>query len=145
MLSSENATGVAFMMSQELLYLFGSVVILLILLLVQASSTVLANGMQWGLGNRDEPAKPGVFSGRAKRTVQNHIESLALFGFAILVVETSDLNSGLTVTGAALYFWARLAYAPVYLIGIPVLRTLIWAVGLAGILIELYVIATTGL
>lgn len=133
------------MMSQELLYLFGSVVILIVLIAVQAASTVLANGMQWGLGNRDEPARPSVFAGRAKRTVQNHIESLIMFGFPILLIETSDLNSGLTMMGAALYFWARLVYAPVYLIGIPVLRTLVWAVGLAGILIELYVIATTGL
>lgn len=133
------------MMSQEMLYLFGSVVILLVLIAVQATSTVFANGVKWGLGPRDEAAKQDVFSGRARRTVQNHIEGLVLFGFAILLIETSGLNSGLSKAGAALYFWARLAFAPAYLLGIPVVRTLIWAVGLLGILIELYVIASTGL
>ena len=132
------------MMSQEMLYLFGSLVILVVLIAVQATSTVLANGMKWGLGPRDEPGKPGLFNGRAKRALYNHIEGLMIFGFAILIVETNGLNSGLTVMGAALYFWARLVYAPVYMLGIPVLRTLIWAISLVGILIELYVIATTG-
>lgn len=133
------------MMSQEMLYLFGSVVILLVLIAVQATSTVLANGVKWGLGPRDDAAKQDVFSGRARRTVQNHIEGLVLFGFAILLIETSGLNSDLSKVGAALYFWARLAFAPAYLLGIPVIRTLIWAVGLLGILIEFYVIASTGL
>ena len=91
------------------------------------------------------PAKDDLFAGRAKRTVQNHMEGLALFGFAILIIEMSGLNSDLSKTGAALFFWARLAYAPAYLLGIPTVRTLIWAVSLVGILIELYVIAATGL
>ncbi|WP_084397707.1 MAPEG family protein [Henriciella aquimarina] len=132
------------MMSQELLYLFGSVVILLVLIAVQASSTILVNGLKWGFSARDVPAREDAFSGRAKRALNNHIEGLLLFGFSILMIEVSDLNSSLTTMGGALYFWARLAYAPVYLIGIPVLRTLIWAVSLIGILIELYVIAVTG-
>ena len=34
--------------------------------------------------------------------------------------------------GAQLYFWARLVYVPVYAAGIPYLRTLVWAVSIAG-------------
>lgn len=132
-------------MSQEMLYLFGSVLILLGLIVVQAASGLVVNGIGYALGPRDEPAKTDALSGRAQRSVANHVEGLLLFGFAILIVETSGLNSGLTTLGAALYFWARLAYAPVYLLGIPVLRTLIWAVSLAGILIVLYEVGVAGL
>ena len=141
---NEAAAGAVMMLSQEMLYLFGSVVIMLLLIVIQAASTVLANGIGWGLGSRDEPAKPDAFAGRAKRTLHNHVEGLIVFGFAILIVEVAGLNSSLTVMGAALFFWARLAYAPVYLFGIPVLRTLVWAVGLVGILMVLYAIAATG-
>ncbi|MGB3626816.1 MAG: MAPEG family protein [Henriciella sp.] len=132
-------------MSQELLYLFGSIVILIGLLVAQATNTVVANGMSYGLGPRDEPAKPNVFGGRAKRTIANHIEGLVIFGFAILIVETAGLSNSLTTLGAALYFWARLAYAPIYLLGVPVIRTVVWTVGLVGTLMVLYVCATSAL
>ena len=39
----------------------------------------------------------------------------------------------MTQLGAQLFFWARLAYAVIYLIGIPYLRTLAWIVSAAGL------------
>ena len=36
--------------------------------------------------------------------------------------------------GASLYFWARLAYLPIYILGIPYLRTLVWVVSFWGLL-----------
>jgi uncharacterized MAPEG superfamily protein len=33
-----------------------------------------------------------------------------------------------------LFFWGRLAYAPVYVIGIPWLRTGLWGVSFVGLL-----------
>ncbi|WP_370234723.1 MULTISPECIES: MAPEG family protein [Henriciella] len=132
-------------MSQELLYLFGSVVILIALLVAQAANTVIQNGLSYGLGPRDEPARTNLFSGRIKRAIANHIEGLVIFGFAILIVETAGLGNALTKIGAALYFWARFAYGPIYLLGVPVIRTIVWSVGLIGTVIVLYVCATAPL
>ena len=39
-----------------------------------------------------------------------------------------------TALGAQIYLWARVAYLPVYVIGIPYLRTVVWAVGFWGML-----------
>jgi uncharacterized MAPEG superfamily protein len=39
-----------------------------------------------------------------------------------------------TALGAQLFFWGRLAYAPVYIIGIPWLRTGLWGVSFVGLL-----------
>jgi uncharacterized MAPEG superfamily protein len=39
-----------------------------------------------------------------------------------------------TAIGAQVYFWARVAYLPVYVVGIPYLRTAVWAASLWGIL-----------
>jgi uncharacterized MAPEG superfamily protein len=39
--------------------------------------------------------------------------------------------------GAQLYFWARIAFVPVYALGIPVVRTLVWTVSLVGIVLVL--------
>jgi uncharacterized MAPEG superfamily protein len=46
----------------------------------------------------------------------------------------AGLNTAHTALGAELYFWARLAYLPIYIVGIPYLRTLVWAVSLWGLL-----------
>jgi uncharacterized MAPEG superfamily protein len=35
---------------------------------------------------------------------------------------------------AQLYFWARLLYLPIYIVGIPYVRTVVWAVALWGLL-----------
>ena len=43
-------------------------------------------------------------------------------------------ESAQTAIGAQIYLWARVAYLPVYVIGIPYLRTLVWAASLWGIL-----------
>jgi uncharacterized MAPEG superfamily protein len=37
--------------------------------------------------------------------------------------------------GAQLFFWARLAYAFVYLAGIPWLRTAVWTVSVIGLIL----------
>ena len=41
----------------------------------------------------------------------------------------------MTLLGAQLFFWARLVYAVVYLIGIPWLRTGVWTVSVIGMIL----------
>jgi uncharacterized MAPEG superfamily protein len=38
-----------------------------------------------------------------------------------------------TLMGAQIFFWARVAYALIYLIGIPWLRTGVWLVSVIGL------------
>jgi uncharacterized MAPEG superfamily protein len=39
------------------------------------------------------------------------------------------------VWGAQLYFWARVAYVPLYVAGVPLIRSLVWNVGTIGIML----------
>jgi len=55
----------------------------------------------------------------------------------VLIGYLLQRHSGMTVLGAQLYFWARVAYVPVYAAGIPYLRTLIWAASIVGIVLLL--------
>jgi uncharacterized MAPEG superfamily protein len=46
----------------------------------------------------------------------------------------AGLNNDTTVLGAQLFFWARLAYAVIYLAGVPWVRTGAWAVSMVGLI-----------
>lgn len=45
----------------------------------------------------------------------------------------SQRTNASTTLGVQLYFWARVAYLPIYVVGIPYLRTLVWTVSMIGI------------
>jgi len=125
-------------MTNELVYLYGGILILLVLIMIQAMASIGNRGLNWGLSNRADPDPDTVFEARAKRTVANHVEGLILFSLAILTAQAAGISTGLTGMGAALFFWGRLAYAPIYLLGISHLRTLAWAVSLVGSLLILW-------
>ena len=59
----------------------------------------------------------------------NTIENLVIFAPLVLILNAADYSTKWTVLACAVYFWARLAHAIVYTLGIPVLRTLAFAVG----------------
>lgn len=78
--------------------------------------------------------------GRAARTVANHIEGMMLFIPLVVIIEMSNLASSLTAVAAVLYLVGRVAYAPLYLMGVPYLRSLAWAVSLTGIVLLGFVV-----
>lgn len=83
-------------------------------------------------GNRANlPPLTGIAQ-RAQRAHLNMLESLALFAILVLVAVIGGRTNEMTALGAQIFLWARLAYAIVYLIGIPWVRTGVWVVSLAG-------------
>jgi len=50
---------------------------------------------------------------------------------AVVAGKTNDM----TLLGAQLFFWARLAYAAIYIAGIIWVRTLAWVVSMAGLIV----------
>lgn len=98
----------------------------------------LAGRTGWAIGPRDAAAPPfGTIGGRLERGLKNFVETFAFFAAAVLLAQTLGKHSPMSVRGAQLYFWARVAYIPVYAIGIPGLRTLVWLASFAGIVMVL--------
>jgi len=58
-----------------------------------------------------------------------------LFAVLVLVAQVAGRANEMTALGAQLFFWGRLAYAVVYLVGIPWVRTGVWAVSLVGLIL----------
>jgi uncharacterized MAPEG superfamily protein len=121
-------------MTIELKMLAWSVLLGLVYVFVAASLATRQRGLKWNASNRDGEPKPltGV-AARAARANHNFLETFAFFAAAVLAVTLANRNSPHTALGSELYFWARAGYLPIYLIGIPYLRTLVWAVSLWGL------------
>ena len=122
-------------MTYELQMLVWAAALALIQMLVAAMGAQGQVGLPLLAGNREDlPALTG-WAGRAKRAHYNMLESLVVFAIVVLVAHLAGRNNAMTALGAALFFWARLSYAIVYVIGVPWLRTAIWAVSMAGIVL----------
>jgi uncharacterized MAPEG superfamily protein len=122
-------------MSTELTMLAYAVAVFFAVVVVQGVSGVLANGLVPMAGNRDSLPPDSAFCARAKRAVQNHIEGLVLFAPLALIAAHEGVTSPMTVLASYLFAGGRAAHAVCYLIGIPWLRTLAWAVGATGIIL----------
>ena len=62
-------------------------------------------------------------------------ETLPLFAIAVLVAHVAGREGTLTLVGAWLYLIARIIYIPLYAMGIPMVRSIVWAAGLAGVIL----------
>jgi uncharacterized MAPEG superfamily protein len=86
-------------------------------------------------GNRDNLPPFTGWAGRAQRAHRNMLENLVLFAALVFLVIASNKSNPMTVLGAELFFWGRLAYALIYLAGFPWVRTLAWFVSVAGLVL----------
>ena len=121
-------------MTLELELLVWSMALALGQMLVALLAAIAQVGFLPLVGNRENlPAIEG-WAGRALRAHRNMLESLVIFAVLVLVAQFAGKTNGVTASGAKLFFWSRLAYAPVYVIGIPWLRTGLWGVSFVGLL-----------
>jgi uncharacterized MAPEG superfamily protein len=131
-------------MTIELQALYVVAAILLVLLSVQGMLAPITHGLKWGLGPRDEPRTPSILQGRMNRIVANHLEGMAMFIPLILIADLADVSTPLTQWGAVIYAGGRAAFAVVYLVGVPVLRSATWGAAMVGLLAIGYELLRTG-
>jgi uncharacterized MAPEG superfamily protein len=124
--------------SIEIQMLCWAVVLGLVQLVIATTLATRDQGLAYNMSARDLPA-PTVsqLSARMLRTFGNFRETFVYFAVAVLVVTALGKANATSALGAQIYFWARLVYVPVYAAGIPVARTLIWAVSIAGLVMVL--------
>jgi uncharacterized MAPEG superfamily protein len=58
-----------------------------------------------------------------------------LFAILVLVAQIANIHTGMTLLGAQLFFWGRVAHAVIYIAGIAWARTIAWAVSVAGLVL----------
>lgn len=110
-----------------------SVVLLMVHVLLQSSIATKELGRDWNAGPRDEEIKPkSPLAGRAKRASANFRETYPAFVVLLTGLAVGGDWGHLGLVGVLVWFAARIVYIPLYLRGIPYIRSLVWLVAMGG-------------
>lgn len=91
-------------------------------------------GRAWNVGARDEDLPPAnVMTGRTARAQANFAETFPIAVVALLGVVIAERTNDLTALGGWIWLGARVAYLPLYMSGIKVVRTLVYTASIVGL------------
>ena len=90
-------------------------------------------GLLQAFSNRDKVPDASSFAARAERTAYNTLENFVLFAALALAAHAAGATGQRAEMGAEIFFWARIAYIPIYFAGIPFLRTGVYFISIAGL------------
>lgn len=121
-------------MSFELQMLGYSALLGFLQIILASHAASFQRGYLWTAGAREEKVPP--LSGAAHqlaRASANFLETFPLFAALVLAAHGANREGALTFWGVQLYFWARVAYIPLY--RVRIVRSLVWNVAAAGIIL----------
>lgn len=122
----------------ETSYLILSVVLFILMIGVQSLIGLKSgHSLKYLMGPREGYQDKTDIAQRARRANANMVEAMVMFVPLILITIHTGTTGGKTLLGAALFFWGRAVYAPLYWFGVPWLRTFAWAISLIGIIMIL--------
>ena len=117
-------------MSTELFWLVLTIAMTGLLWVPYILDRFMVRGLMAAMANPSPKDKPqSAWAQRLLAAHTNAVENLVVFAPLVLTARALGIATGATAFACALYFWARLAHVVVYTLGIPVFRTLTFAVG----------------
>ncbi len=108
-------------------------ILTIVQMLVAVTGSIQQVGVAALAGNREDVPPPTGWAGRALRAHRNMLENLVLFAVLVVAASIAGKINATTALGAQLFFWGRLVYAVIYIVGVPWLRTAAFAVSLVGL------------
>lgn len=125
-------------MNTELIVLAWGCILALVHIFAAVRVKTRQYGTKWNTGARDETLEaPQPIVGRLARAQANFFETFPLYAAAALTVSVAHLTNRWTAIGAFLWIGARIVYLPLYAMGVPYVRTAVWAISLVGIVLVL--------
>jgi uncharacterized MAPEG superfamily protein len=120
-------------MTRELFWLALTVILTGLLWVPYILNRSQIRGLGGTMANPSRNDKPHAeWATRLMFAHDNAVENLIVFAPLVLILAQLDYSTTATVYACAVYFWARVAHVIVYTMGLPVFRTLAFAVGFAA-------------
>jgi len=122
-------------MTLELMILAWTLVLAFVQILLFDFARTGQYGLKWNTGPRDETMPPlSARAERLQRAQNNLFETLPLFIAAVLIAAVAKVHNEWTVVGCCIYLGARVAYVPLYAFGVRQIRSLVWLISIAGLI-----------
>ena len=122
-------------MTFDLWMLTGAVLLGLVQIGAESFAFKRQVGHAYTASARDEPKEPQGRAGRYHRALRNFLETFPLFAAAIMIVHAANRLGAWSVTGSVLYPAGRVIYFPLYVTGVPRVRTWVWQFATLGIVL----------
>jgi uncharacterized MAPEG superfamily protein len=91
-------------------------------------------GRKWNVSARDDDLpEPNAMTGRTMRAQANFQETFPIAIVALLGVVIAGRTSQTSALGGWIWLGARVVYLPLYALGIPVIRTVVWTISVIGL------------
>ena len=120
-------------MKPEMMLLVWAVLLTVVQAVVAVQGAMMQVGLASLMGNREGMPDIRGWGGRAARAHRNMLENLVLFAALVLAAAIAGKTNDMTLLGAQIFLYARIAYALVYIVGLPWIRTAVWAVSIVGL------------
>jgi uncharacterized MAPEG superfamily protein len=121
-------------MSTDLKYLAYTAMLTAVLWIPYVIAQVATNGFLAPPDYVDPAPRPVPLWGtRAHRAYLNAVECFAPFAALVIIAHIVGKANAMTAFWATCFFWLRLAHAVVYLLAIPYVRTLVFALGFVSV------------
>ncbi len=121
-------------MGVELPLLVWSTVLCGVYISPQALLYRIQHGFVYSATSRDHEPPPNIWTARGNKALRNFLETYPVFIALAVAIELSGRTEPVTQWGAHIWFWSRWVYLPLYVLGVPYLRTMIWCVAAIGLL-----------
>lgn len=117
-------------MTRELFWLTLTVILTGLMWVPYVLNRCQVRGLGGAMANPSRNDKPQTeWANRLMFAHDNAVENLIIFAPLVLILNDVDYSTKGTVLACAVYFWSRVAHLIVYTLGIPIFRTLAFAVG----------------
>jgi uncharacterized MAPEG superfamily protein len=121
-------------MPVELKILALGAVLLLIHIFAAVRFKTRQYGHDWNVGARDAELPPlNPVAGRLARAQANFQETFPVAIVALLGVVVADQTSAITAIGGWIWLACRTIYLPLYAMGVPVVRTVVFGISIGGL------------
>jgi uncharacterized MAPEG superfamily protein len=116
-------------MTEDLRYLAYTAILTATLWIPYIVCQAMTNGFLQPPNYVDPAPRPVPLWGtRAHRAFLNAVESFAPFAALVIVAHLAGKVNAMVIFWATCFFWARVAHAVVYWLGIPYVRTIVFTV-----------------